>query len=278
MATQAIDLKPVETKLSILKARADAIEVRDAESYAEACQIAVAARAEVKNIGFVLDPGIQSAKAHLDELRNQKAVYVGRVTPIIDAATQKAEAWKAEERRKAQIEQDRINAERREQARIKAEEERKAAEAQAAIERKERERQAEEARKAQEKEIERQRKAGEIGKREAERLKKAEAEEAERTKREAAENEARQKALAEQQARETAANVQQATVKPAVPTVAGIKARVNYKFEVINPMQVNRAYLMPDEVAIGAKVRKDKDPEKSMAEIGGIRAWTEDSV
>ena len=65
---------------------------------------------------------------------------------------------------------------------------------------------------------------------------------------------------------------------PSVPKVAGIKARVNFKFEIVNPGKVNAGFLKPDEVAIGAKVRSDKDPDKSMREIGGIRVWTEDSI
>ena len=67
-------------------------------------------------------------------------------------------------------------------------------------------------------------------------------------------------------------------VAPAVPKVAGIKARINYKFEVISRNEVGRAFQMPDLVAIGEKVRKDKNPEKSMMEIGGIRVWTEDGI
>jgi hypothetical protein len=259
VSTQSVTLvetKAIESKLAILKRNAEAIQVADGETYAIACMIAVDVRAEIKAIGFALDPGIESARRHLDELRNQKKAFLDRLTPIIDIATRKAEFWKSEERKKAQAEEDRINAERRKAAAEEAERERKAAEAKAEADRKERERMFREAQKA-----------GEIGKREAERLKKA-----------ALAQEAIDKENARQAAIAAAANVQEVKVQPAVPKVAGIKARVNYKFQVVNPGQVGAGFLCPDEVAIGAKVRSDKDPEKSMKEIGGIRVWVEDSV
>lgn len=259
MSTQAItpiDMKPIENKLSILKSEAEAIRVHDAATYSVACQIAVEVRAEVKAIGFALDPGIESARRHLDELRNQKKAFLDRLMPIIDIATHKAEFWKSEERKKAQAEQDRINEERRADAAKVAEQDHKIAEAKA-----------EEDRKQREKEFKAAQKAGEIGKREAKRLKK-----------ESIEREANEKRKAQKDARIAAANVQEIKVAPAIPKVAGIKARVNYKFEIVRPLEIGRAFLMPDPMAIGEKVRRDKNPEKSQMEIGGIRVYTEDSV
>lgn len=122
--------------------------------------------------------------------------------------------------------------------------------------RQEAQKRAEEDRKVREKEIEKQRKAGELSKREAEAKKK----------------EAAQEAAAQ------AADVKEVTVDPNVPKMAGLKQRVNYKFEILNAAHVNRPWLVPDMVAIGQKVRADKDPDKSMREIGGIRVFTEDSV
>lgn len=251
-----VDTKPIETKLSLLRDRASAIVVSDAESYSAACQIALDGRAEVKAIGFVLDPGIASAKAHLETLRNQKAGFVDRVNPIIEIAAQKAETWKAEERRKAQAEQDRINEQRRIEAARVAAEERRAAEAQAEADR-----------KTKAKELEAARKAGEINKRESEKMLRQAAADAER-----------QKQLAAQQEKETVANVQEVRVAPSVPKVSGIKARVNYKFQITNPRAVKPQFTKPDEVAIGTKVRADKDPAQSEREIGGIHVWTEDGI
>jgi hypothetical protein len=256
MATQALDLKPIEAKLVTLKQMAEAIQVTDAESYAAACQIAVQGRAEVKAIGFVLDPGIQSAKNHLDELKNQKAAFVNQVTPIVDIATGKAETWKRAEREAAQREQDRLNAIARENARIKAEQERKEAEAKAEADRKQRE-----------KEIKEAQKAGEVGKREGERLKKEAA----------AQEEADKKAAAEQ-AQVTAANVAEVKVQAAVPKVAGIRALVLWKYKIVNESLIPRVFLQPNDVAIGAMVRNTKNKAEAEAKCAGIEVFTEDSV
>lgn len=256
MATTELAVKEVEQGLATLRERAASIVVRDADEYTQACQVALDCRAYVKDVGFKLDPGIDSAKKHYDFLRNEKNRFTEPAKQIAEIAAQKAEAWKAEERRKAQAEQDRINAQARIEAQRKADEERRAAEAQAKADREQRERELAEARKA-----------GEIGKREEARLAK-----------QAADDEARQRQLAAEQAAETAKNVQEVKVAPSVPKVAGIKARINYKFQVMNPGEVSTAFLCPDEVAIGAKVRSDKNPDKSMREIGGIRVWTEDGI
>lgn len=256
MATTEPAIKEVEQSLVVLKDRAAAIVVRNGDEYTQACQIALDCRSYIKDVGFKLDKGIQSAKEHYELLRNEKLKYTEPAKHIAEIAAQKAEAWKAEERRKAQAEQDRINEQRRVEAQRKADEERRAAGAQAKTEREQRE-----------KELEAARKAGEIGKREEARLKK-----------QAEEDEARQRELAAKQAAETAAQVQEAKVAPSVPKVAGIKARVNYKFEVVNPGKVGAGFLQPDLVAIGVKVRSDKDPDKSMREIGGIRVWSADGI
>src|SRR6266852_1626351 len=149
----------IESGLVALRSRAEAIIVRDAESYAAACQVALDGRAYIKRVGFELDPGIASAKDHLDLLRNQKAKFVDPAKVIVEVAAQKAEQWKAGERRKAEQEEERINSQRRAEAARIAEEQRKRDEA-AALE----------AKKLRDAQIEEARKAGEIGKREAARL------------------------------------------------------------------------------------------------------------
>lgn len=252
-AIQQVDLKPIESKLATLRERATMIQVVDQESYSAACGIVLDGRKEIKAIGFVLDPGINSARDHLDTLRRQKQEFVDRVAPIVSIAEKKAEAWKAEERRKAQIEQDRINEERRIEAARAAE-----------AERKEREKQAEIDRKAREKEIEAQRKAGDLNKKEAERQKK-----------EAAEAAAREKERAAKDAAVQAANVQEVKVEASTPKVAGIRARVNWKFRIVDANKIPRAYLKADEVAIGQFVREAK---KAGEVIPGIEAYSEDSI
>jgi hypothetical protein len=253
MSESAIVVKEVEQGLAALRERAQAIIVRNADEYTQACQVALDCRAYIKDVGFKLDPGINSAKTHLDFLRNEKSKYTEPAKQIGEIAAQKAEAWKAEERRKAQAEQDRINAENRIAAQRKADEERRAAEAQAKIERERREKELEEARKA-----------GDINKREAARLAK-----------QAAEDETRQRELAAKQAAETAANVQQVKVAAAVPKVAGIKARVNWKFRIVDVNKIPRKFLMPDEVQIGAFVRNNKQAGEV---IPGVEAYSEDGI
>ena len=251
-----VDLKPIENKLAILSKRAEAIEVTDQESYALACSIVLEGRNEVKAIGFVLDPGIQSAKEHLEKLRNDKAAFVNRVTPIVQVAEQKAEAWKAEERRKAKQEEDRINEQRRIEAQRKADEERR-----------EEEKKAEDARKWAEKELAKKVKSGDVSKAGAKKLLS-----------DLARIEAEKKEMAAKQAQQTAANVQPVTVKPSVPVVSGIKSRVNWKFKVTNADQVRGEFLMPDEVAIGTAVRRIKNKVEAQATIGGIEVWSEEGI
>ena len=249
---ESIEVKKIESGLVALKSRAEAIIVRDSESYAAACQIAVDGRAYIKRVGFELDPGIQSAKDHLDLLKNQKAKFVDPAKQIVEVAAQKAEHWKAEERRKAEQEQERINAQRRAEAARIAEEQRKRDEATAA-----------EAKRIRDAQIEEARKAGEIGKREAAQLAK-----------EAEEQRLAAQALAAKQAADSVAAVQDVKVKAAVPTVAGIRARVNWKFRIVDASKLPRKYLMPDEVAIGQEVRSSKTETK----IPGVEVYSEDSI
>ena len=118
-----------------------------------------------------------------------------------------------------------------------------------------------------EKELEAQRKAGEINKREQARLAKI-----------AAEEEAAAKKLAAEQAVQTAAAVPEIRVEPSVPKVAGIKARVNWKFRIVDANKIPHLFLMPDEVAIGQEVRRLKDKAKAEEVIPGIEVWSEDGI
>ncbi len=262
-----IDTKPIEIKLAVLREHANSIVVSDALSYEQACQIALEGRAEIKAIGFVLDPGIESASRHLDMLRNHKNQFVNQLSPIIYTASKKAADWKAEERRKAEAEEARLNEQRRIEAQRKATEDLQAAKAQAAADRKRREAEIAEAQKA-----------GEIKAREAERLKK-----------QAAEDHARAKEQAKQAAQAAAENVPQVKVEPAVPKVAGIKARVNWHWKMKQIDLVPRQFLYPltdgngqydpeKFPRIGRMVRETKDKAKAEAAIPGIEVWSEDAV
>lgn len=243
----------IEQGLVTLRARCEAIVVRDQQDYIAVCELVKEGRSYIKDVGFKLDPGINSAREHLDFLRQEKEKYVGPAKQIVGIAERKGEEWKAEERRRAAAEEERINQQRRAEAAQKAELERKAAEAQAKLDREQRERELAEARKA-----------GEIGKREEARLAKI-----------AAEAEAEARALAAKQAAEAAANVQEVKVEASVPKVAGIRARVNWKFRIIDQNKIPRAYMIPDEKSIGYFVRETK---RAGEVIPGVEAYCEDSI
>lgn len=252
MTSEVVKVQQIENQLGLLKSRAESVIVRDPDSYQVACQVALDGRQYIKNVGFELDPGIGSAKAHLDLLKTQKEKFIGPAKQIVEIAAQKAELWKSEERRKAAAEEERINADRRREAARIADEERKAAEKQAKLERERREA-----------ELKAQREAGEIGKREAAKQAKL-----------AAEAQEAANILAAKQALETAANVQQVKVDTFVPKVAGIRARVNWKFRIIDAAKLPRKFLMADEVAIGQYVRANKEN----AAIPGVEVYGEDGI
>jgi uncharacterized protein YhaN len=255
MSTQAIvvDTKPFESGLAKFKCEAEAIVVKNQTDYVVACQLALDVRAYVKDVKAKMKPGIDSAKSHLDFLKNEMAKYVTPAETIDQIVSKKAEDWKRAEREAAERERQ------REQQRVEAE-----ARAKAEAERREAERVAKEQREAREKELEAQRKAGEIGKREQERLRK-----------QAEEDERKAKELAAQQAAEAAKNVPVVKVKAAVPKVSGIKALVNWKFRIVDASKLPRQFLMPDEVAIGQEVRRLK---KEGEVIPGVEAYSEDGI
>ena len=261
----------IEMALTGLRERANAIVVHDQESYILACQIALDARSYMKDVKSKLGRGIESAKTHMQKLQNDMKAYLAPAEAIDQAASQKAEGWKAEERRKAQVEQDRINREAQRVAAAKAEEDRIEAE-----------RIAKEQRQEKVAEIRADLKAGLIKKREAERLLKLAGahEEAALAAASAAADEAK------------AAPAPQVTVQPNVPKVSGIKGRVNYKAGVVNADALIRAFvagnaeqrgflrqfITVDEMAIGRYAREQKNSKAVEAAIPGIRAWEEDSI
>lgn len=58
------------------------------------------------------------------------------------------------------------------------------------------------------------------------------------------------------------------------PKVKGQQVRKTYHFEIFDASKVPRAFLVPDEKAIGAYVRT----RKGKVEIEGVRAWAETNV
>ena len=105
-----------------------AIVVSDQATYTLAANFLIEAKSYIKDVNTKLDVGINSAKAHLDTLKNQKSGYVDPVKRLIDAVTMRAEQWRAAEKQRAEAEARRIQEEEGRKQRQKAEEDRREAE------------------------------------------------------------------------------------------------------------------------------------------------------
>lgn len=105
------------------------------------------------------------------------------------------------------------------------------------------------------------------------------AEEAARKEREKLEAQAAKAAAAgrterAEQLEERAATVVAPVIQREAPKVAGVSMREVWKFEIVDPAQINAAFLMPDEKKIGAQVRALK--ADATAIIGpGVRVYVE---
>ena len=269
-ATQALttEVAKFESPLAELKHRTDALAVTDQESFVIARTIQKDWDGYIKQVGFELDPGIAKAKSTLDHLKDQKEKYVGPAKQYKELARQKADAWAAEEKRLARIEEDRKNAELRKQQEEKAEQERKDRAAQAIADRKERV-----------KEIQAMLKRKEITKAYAARLLK-----------EAGAEEEAKLAQAEADA-EAAKNAPppQVTVKPSIPTVAGTKSQTFYFAEVYSPDSIIdhfleafkngdmprclflRQFISVNTQEVGVFARKMKDNEAATKQLPGVK-------
>jgi hypothetical protein len=251
----ALDTLRIETdKLEPLRIKAEALKVTTAAGCAEAKALQLEVRSIGKQAGFNLDRYWEVVKKVTDFLSQKYSDHEGKAKAIDDGLKQKVKVYEDAERKAAQAEQDRINAENARIAREKAEEQRKADEKAAT-----------EKRKQRVDEIRGMLKRGEIGKRKAEQL-----------LREAGATEEADKAKAaadEEQAKN--APVPQVKVQPNIPTQAGVPSRKTWKFRVLDETQIPRAFMTPNEIKIGATVRFNKDKAKSEAEITGIEAYEE---
>lgn len=268
LAIEPIDLKPVESKLAEFSSFVQAIQVRDRDQYTAVTLRVKDAKQEIKKIGFVLDPGIASAKEHYDFLRNQKAAFVSKWQAQIDIGDGKATKWLEEDDRRRhqeeEAEQEKVNAAQR----IKAEEERR-----------EQERIIAEQKRQREREIEQARKNGEVKAREAERLRK-----------QAEADAARQRELADKQKQETIAATPTVEVQSLRPKIAGVPRTMHYYAEVNQPVMLLLAYeaairnedtkrqiflsrfLTVNEQEVGKYAREVKNSAKVMAELPGVTA------
>jgi hypothetical protein len=214
-----------------LRAKAKDILITDASTYAEAGQMLARVREFKKVPDFKLGQFLSRARRVVDWLRTEQNKHVNAAEEIDGVLKGKMAEYKRKETAAAFAEQQRINEERR-----------KAAEAQAEADR-----------KAREKEIAKQVKTGEVGKREAQQLRKQADADAEAAK----------------------VNVPEAHVAPSIPKVSGVVMRTNWKFEVVDAARIPHKFCKPDEVAIGQHVRLIKDKERAEKEIPGIRCWSE---
>lgn len=253
-------------------------------------------RAAIKMVGFVCDPFIAIAKSGWEDAKAEKQNHVtplkeleGKLeVPMQESLRVEREAREADERRQ--------NEENQRETNRKAEEERKEREKQAEQDRIAREAQAEIDRKERAKELKRQQEQGEITKRDAEKKKKEADEKAERERIAAQEEERIRNEQAAKDAEEKKASVEQVVVKSTMPTIAGIKKRVNYYAEMSDDAKLFdafaeavlakdaarigflRRFLEVDVKELGKYARDTEDPKVVEATVPGSRAWSEDSV
>ena len=250
MATTAIipGTEKFKQAQSELERRCNALVVRDAETCLLAKQTQADIRVELKLRHAALDPFVILAKQNYDNAKAERERWIGPLETM-DAKLEAArKEWERREREAAAAEERRINEERRRQAEAEAAEKRKQAETEAF-----------EQRKAREKEIRQAAAAGDLSKREAERLKKEADAEAARKKAEAAAQEIQDR------------KVEDVKVQANIPTVQGVPSRVNWRYRVVDRLQVPEQYWMLNEQMIGADVRRDKDKTN----IPGIEVYPE---
>jgi hypothetical protein len=243
--------RELQAQFEGLKAKAEALVVKDRETCLEAKTIQRDVRGGMKFAHLLFDGFVQDAKANLERARDRLNKWINPFEEVDALCARKVKDYETQERLAAEAEEKRINEERRRKAAEEAEVQRKAAAAQAEAER-----------KAREKELQAQLKAGEIKQREAERLKK-----------EAAERAAEAKAQAEAEAKASVAAVQDVKVQPDIPKVAGVPSRVNWRFRIVDAGKVPRAFCIPDEQKIGQLVRTMKNKETVEALIPGIEVY-----
>lgn len=244
-----VDSTQFQAALAQFKTLADTLVVKDAAT----CLAAKTAQRDVRNymkdVTYKLKPFVDAAKQNYDKARDELNRWLDPAKLIDETLASNVKDYETQERLAAEAEQRRINDERR-----------KKAEEEAAAARKIADEQAEAARKKAAAEAEAARKAGEIGKREAERLKKQADEAAEKAK-----------AQAEADAKASVLAVKDVTVKPEIPTVAGVPSRRNWRWEVVDESKIPEEFWMLNEMKIGAEVRTSKEKTN----IPGVRAYQE---
>lgn len=257
------ELDRLNQRLAELKAKSE-LAIVDSDTLILSAQAKLDFENYIRSVEAHFEPELAPAEETVARCKLAMSQLVTPVKGWLKALVDRQKNYHAEEKRKAEAEQRRINEEARMAAAKKAEEERK-----------ERERQADIDRKAREKEIEAQRKAGEIKTREAERLRKEAAAEAEREKQRAA-----------QDAVLAAADVPVVTVLPNLPKGAGLPKNQTYYYGFVeDPQAIIRAYetakdpvriaflrrfIQVNEQEVGKFARDTKDNEKAASLLPGV--------
>ena len=264
------ELASLTLTLEQYEAKAKAIVVDSPQKYLEAGELMKAVRDNKKQGAWVMNPLKSIAKTITDKFRTMELAHANKATQIEGILEAKMVEQKRRERDAAAAEERRIN-----------EEARKRAEAEAEERRQETLRLLEEEKKRMEKELKAQVKDGDIGKREAERLRK-----------EAEAKAAAAKAEADRQAEAEKQNVQAVKVSENTPKIAGLRQRINWYAECsdlgkllegyVKADPVTRGFLqqflMADDKAIAQFARQVKADDVVMSRIPGTRAWHEDSI
>ena len=257
-AVQAEIVRATQGHIESLRDRANAITVKTPQDYVAVCNMVVEGRGFIKRWQEVFAGTLRSAKEHLATIQNELKGHVLEAEAVVLIAEKKAEAYRTEEKRLADAEAKRINEENARAAQVKADQEKREAEKIAA-----------EKKRATIAEVNQLLRDGMIGKREAaKRLKEAGAEE----------EAAAQAAAATAEEAKKAPPPPAVKVEPAIPKVAGIKGRTNWKFKIVDASKIPHNYCKPDEVLIGDTVRRVKDKAKAESIIPGIEVWSEESV
>jgi hypothetical protein len=265
-------LEELNKKLAPLIEQAKAIQIKTPQDRITAAGVLTGLRAYTDAVKYQTGPEIAATKEKLAVLRQEQATLLEPAVNWMEILKDQDARYREEERRQAQVEQDRKNAELARQAREKAE-----------ADRLEAERLAHEERKRKITEINRYLADGKIGKREAARQLKAAG---------AAEEAAKQDAAAaEEEAK--AAPPPTVTVKPNIPAVAGApRAQVYFYGDVRDENAIIAAYnvallggneervvflgrfLIVDRQAVAKFARDTKDNEKAAEQLPGVRFYS----
>jgi hypothetical protein len=224
-------LAKLTDRMTELVKKGEAIQVADASSCLAAKEFKVECKSYEQAVNLYADADIQNVKERLAHLQTGKKQLLAPIQSVLETVEGRRKRWEEDERRKAEAEARKLQEEMRKEAERKSEEERR----------------------FREREVEKARKAGEIGKREAERL----------------------KAQAAEEAKAQAANVPQIEVKPAIPTLQGVASRRQWKFRIVAMNKIPLDFMIPDEQMIGRMVRDAKDKAKAEATCPGIEVWSE---